>query len=164
MKKAQMEILGLAIVVVLIVLASLFVVRFVLLKEPDDFRGDFVQSQTASNMINTFLKTTAVDCSKISMTELLQDCARGEGICCLNCYDGDTLNDVYSCQFVQDAAAEVFSETLDVWKMKYYFLAYDDQTNPEIELGSACKGAKKSKTFPLPIDGGTMFVKLDICG
>jgi len=74
--EAQMEILGLAIVVVLILVATTFVVRFLVLRTPVDYRKGFVSSELASNMLNTFLKTAAKDCSQLTMTELLQDCVR----------------------------------------------------------------------------------------
>ena len=74
-----MEILGLAIVVVLILVATTFVVRFLVLKTPTDYRKGFVSSELASNMLNTFLRTAAPKCSQLSMTELLQDCAQSGG-------------------------------------------------------------------------------------
>src|SRR3989344_8240012 len=104
-KKSQMEILGLAIVIVLILVATIFIVRFLIVKAPADYRKGFVSSELASNMLNTFLKTAAKDCSQLTMTELLQDCAQGRGIICENGQD--------SCKFIESTAKDIFSKTLD---------------------------------------------------
>ena len=160
MKKAQMEILGLAVVVVIILVAAVFAVRFGFNK-PTNYRTDFLSSEIASNMLNTFLKTTAKDCS-LTMTEMLRDCAQGNSLCCLNC-DGSETDRVYSCKYAESTASEIFSKTLDKWNMKYEFLAYADVNLPLIKLGNKCSGEKESSTWPIPISAGSMYVKLDIC-
>ena len=157
MKKSQSEILGLAIVVVIILVATIFVVKFSLNK-PTNYRTDFLSSEIASNMLNTFLKTTARDCSQLTMTELLQDCAQTGGDGSIRCNNGE-----YSCSFVKLAANEIFTKTLDKWKMDYEFLAYVDVNTPFIRLGRKCAGEKESKLFPIPISTGAMYVELDIC-
>ena len=151
-----MEILGLAIVVVLVLVATIFVIRFLVLKTPTEYRKGFVSSELASNMLDTFLKTAAKDCSQLTMTELLQDCAQGRSITCGNGQD--------SCKFVELTAKSIFEGTLDKWNMNYEFLAYTDINSPLIKLGKQCSTEKKSKLFPIPISTATMYTKLDICG
>lgn len=151
-----MEILGLAIVVVLILVATIFVVRFLVLKTPTDYREGFITSELASNTLNTFLKTSARDCSHLTMTELLQDCAQVRGMVCDNGQD--------SCRFVESTAKKIFAGTLDKWNIKYEFLAYTDPHSPLLKIGSPCKSEKKSKLFPIPISTATMYTKLDVCG
>lgn len=156
MRKAQMEILGLAIVVVLILVATVFVVRFLVLKTPTEYRKGFVSAELASNMINTFLNTAAKDCSQLTMTELLRDCAQTTSIVCDNGQD--------SCKYTESTAKVIFDSTLVKWNIKYEFLAYVNINQPLIKLGTSCKAEKRSKLFPLPISSATMYVKLDICG
>lgn len=158
-RKSQMEILGLAVVVLLILLTTIFVVRFLALKSPADYRKSFVSSQLASNMLGTFLKTAADDCFKLRMDELLKDCAQTSGA--IICEDGTSRN---SCDYAKTAAELIFQQTLSKWNMKYEFFAYTDSGRPIIKLGSRCKAEKKSKTFPVPTDIGTMNTTLDICG
>ena len=155
MKKSQMEMLGLAIVVVILLVGAIFIVRFGI-KKPANYRPDFIRSETASNILNTFLNTNAGDCSQLTMTELLQDCAQSKGIICQNSQD--------SCSYAESTANGIFEKTLKIWKMQYKFLAYADVNSPLIDLGNKCLGQKDSKTFPIPINPGTMYVKLDICG
>lgn len=157
MKKSQTEILGLAIVVVIILVATIFIVKFGFNK-PTNYRTDFLSSEIASNMINTLLKTNSKDCSHLTMTELLKDCAQTGGDGSIRCDNGE-----YSCNFVKSTANKIFTKTLDKWKMNYEFLAYVDENSPLIRLGNKCAGEKESKIFPIPTSTGTMYVGLDIC-
>lgn len=154
-KRAQMEILGLAIVVVLVLMATIFVVRLAGMKTPVNYRKGFVSSEIASNMLNAFLKSASQDCSQLTITELLQDCAQGQSIKC--------DNDEYSCAYVNSTAIGIFAKTLDKWSMKYEFLAYKNINSPLINLGDKCLKEKISKEFPIPISSDKMYVKLDIC-
>jgi len=155
-RRSQMEILGLSIVIALMIISAVFIVRFSALNKDEQYRGEFISSEISSNMLNTFLKTSARNCFQLTMTELLQDCAQGRNI---RCEDGKD-----SCKYANSTALEIFSETLDKWNMKYEFLAYTDISHPFIRLGSECKGQKKSKQFPIPISSAVMYVKMDICG
>ena len=157
-KKSQMEILGLAIVVVILLVGIAIFAKIRQNKQPDS-RNDFISSELASNMINTFLKTSAKDCSQLTMSELLYDCARGTELIC-----NDAANS-NSCDYVKLTADDIFQKTFDKWKIKYEFLAYTDINSPLVKVnsGEPCKGEKTSKTFPLPVVTGNMFVKLDIC-
>ena len=153
-----MEIMGLAIVVILLSLSMIFVVKFVVLKKPAEFKKAFTQTELASNMLNTFLKTTSENCYGLSMTELLQDCAGSRTI---TCGTGD-----FSCKYVNDTASDIFDDTLVLWNIDYYFTIYEELSLSTlvIELGAACRGAKKSKTFVMPTTpGNPLIVKLDIC-
>jgi hypothetical protein len=154
-RKAQTEIMGLAIVVILLILGMTFVVKFLLSKEPTDYKQQFIHSELATNMINTFLKTVSKDCNGLSMTELLQDCGQSESIIC----DGQL-----SCSYVENEAQFILSKTLESWKVPYEFKAFQQEENPIFALGSPCLSNKKSKTFPIPTTSGTLFVKLDVCG
>ena len=151
-----MEILGLAIVVVLILVATIFIVRFLLLKAPTEYRKGFVSSELASNMLNTFLKTAAKECSQLTMTELLQDCSQGESITCDNGQG--------ACEFVNSTANLILAKTLNKWSMSYEFLAYTDANLVLIKSGKPCRAEKRSKLFPIPTNTATIYVKLDICG
>ncbi|HLC61479.1 MAG TPA: hypothetical protein VJI52_00495 [Candidatus Nanoarchaeia archaeon] len=163
MKKAQTEILGLAIVVVLVIIATILVVKFGFSKSTNS-RNDFTSSQEASNLLNTFLRTSAPDCSKLTMTELLQDCAQGTGLVCSNGED--------SCGYANSAATAILSGTLGAEKKKYEFLACSNfnikeircyDSSPLVSIGQPCPGQKKLKIFPIPINPGTIYVKLEIC-
>ena len=155
-KKSQTEIIGLAIVVVLLIIGMTFVIRFILAKEPVDYKKQFTQAEIASNMLNTFLKSNSKGCNGLTMTELLQDCGHSKSIFC---EDGKA-----SCDYAEEAAKEILNNTLDTWSLDYEFKAFQQEESPIFTLGSPCPASKKSKTFPIPTGSGTLFVKLDVCG
>ena len=158
-KKSQAEILGLAVVVLIILLSMFYVAKFAAFKKPSQTRSDFISLQLASSTINTFLRTSSRDCSQLSMTELLQDCADGTGFTCSDQASSD------SCKYVQAAADEIFGKTLGEWKIKYKFSAYyvNDQSQTLVKSGESCPGEKIQQIYPIPISAGQINVELDIC-
>ena len=153
-RKAQTEIIGLAIVVIFLIIGMTFLIRFTLGKDPVDIKSEFYFSELASNWPNTFLNTKSEKCNELSMTELLQDCGHGQSITC----DGQI-----SCDYVEATAIEIFGDTLDVWKVDYEFKVFRTENDPLITVGNSCPSNKKSKTFPIPTSSGTLFVRLDVC-
>ena len=151
-KKAQMEIMGLAIIVVLVALAMLFVVRFVVLKSPTEIKKTFTYTQLSANTLNTLLKTTT-GCKGQDVTQLLQDCAASENIIC---EDGNS-----SCYFVNKTINGILEQTLVKWNKEFVFNA--TLTDISFVKGS-CLGERQSKLYPIPTDAGVMIVRLDICG
>ena len=127
-------------------------IRNIVLKKPADYRNPFVTSELATNMLGTLLKTST-ECSKLTITELLQDCSRGSSITCFNGQD--------SCMFAEATANDIFSKTFDKWKIKYEFTA-STETGQMIHLGEKCKADKKSKLYPIP-STVTIDVVLDVC-
>ena len=160
-KKSQTEILGLAIVVVIVLLGAFFVLNFLVFKEPSLYRKSFVSSELASSMLNVFLKTNAKECLRKPISELIGDCIQGSSICCSGC---DTSSEIDSCKFVESFANDIFAETLDKWNYKYEFLVYDAISSPKIKIGEECIGEEKCKPYPLPYRSGVVSVKLCICG
>jgi len=155
MKKAQTEIIGLTMVLILIILGMIIVVRFAT-EETIDYRKQFTQAELASNTLNTLLDTTSL-CDGLSMTGLLQHCNLANQN--INC-SGVIVN---SCSYFSLESQKIFDETLEKWAVDYEFKVFDDEKTL-ITLGKACIGDKKSKLFPIPSESEILFVKLDICG
>lgn len=153
-----MEIMGLAIIMILIILALIFIIRFVILKKPVEYKKEYTQVELASNMINTLLRTTANDCNGLSFTELFQDCAD---------YPADGSVDCgsigKSCFYLRTKIPFIFDNTLEEWNVGYYFKAVSSQSTL-ISDGSECAGSKTHKEFPIPASAATINIMLDICG
>ena len=158
-KKSQAEIVGLVIIVLLITIGLLFVVKFVVLREPSDIKEEFVHSELASNMINVLLKTTT-DCRGSSVTDLFQDCAGF--VERIDCND-DNVPD--SCDKVDETIEMIFNNSLEKWNKPYEFKAVvGSKTIRERSYGKCQNTNRESKTYPIPTDRGTLSIKLDICG
>lgn len=153
MKKGQQEIMGLAVVIVLIIIGILAIAK--LNSFEASHKKDYERSELASSMLNTLLATTSRDCNGLSMTQILQDCAgnpNSQGLC----------NAENSCAYFEQQAKEIFKNTLESWQINYEFSTFYDEENPIIELGKQCIN-KKSELFPMPTGTGILSVKLDIC-
>ncbi len=165
-KRAQMEIMGLAIIILLIVIGLLFVFKFMGSKPKDELKQEFVDTKLASNMLNVILKTT-LDCKDIEIKNLYQDCA--EGITNIDyCGDDDP------CHKASVVVEDILNNTLKKWGKSYTFNATIG-TGPDSvktlisnkDCTAANIGSKyaflESEIYPIPTDEGTMLIKLDIC-
>lgn len=156
-KKGQMEILGLAIVVILLTLGVLFFIRFALSEKPSELKQSYEQTEMASNMINTMLRLDT-ECRGKSMTELMQSCASTIEI---NCGNG-----VMACEYLDNVVDEIMANTLESWGLEYQFSVWIEDGEylvDKISSAEACQGEKESKSFFIPLQTTTISLKLDLC-
>lgn len=174
-KKSQMEILGLAVIIVLLSFGLLLVFKFVLMKDSGTpVKQTFSESQQASNILSSILRTSS-GCRNTDMTELLQDCA--SLVPTLRCQVGGELfydefgsgapTVVDSCEYVRATVSYLLNQTFKTWNKKYYFIASVSGENPDdprIKIGNKCQGEVNPETMPLPTSGGqTLFVEFAVC-
>lgn len=151
--KAQTEIIGLVIIVVLAAMGMLIAVKFTA-EAPKDYEKQLAQAELPSDMIGVLLKTSSRGCNGLSMAETLQNCA-GQNIACENGQN--------SCDYFIEVAQQIFGKTLEKWGIDYEFSAFNDEGSQLFALGKTCQGDKKSSIFPMPADSGELFVRIDIC-
>jgi hypothetical protein len=119
--RAQFEILGLAIIMVIVIFAILLTLILMPKTNQNSLQSDVVDSTLASNLLNVIWKTT-LDCKDINLESLLVDCAIGanskEYCAKYAAYDG------LPCDLSQKIIKEAtLAKTLSVWKRNYTFRA-----------------------------------------
>lgn len=116
-KKAQLEMIGIAIVVVLVVLGFLFVLK-AMSKPPIDTQASFLRTHISQDVLNT-MSITDASCGGIDMTELLKACAEGASVEC-----GEP------CAYFNDSMKMVLKLTLDEQNLPYRLRVYTTDEPP----------------------------------
>jgi len=160
-----MEMMGLAIIVILVSITMLFAISFVVLRKPAEYKQEYTQTELASNILSTLLRTTASECNELSFTEIYQDCAKHYPFPSSElCEVGGSPQS--TCHFLNQTTKEILNQTLGNWHIKYEFNAkIKSDPNPIVSTGS-CPGVKKHKIYPIPVDPSgqkTVSITLDIC-
>jgi hypothetical protein len=181
MKKAQAEIVGITIVMVLIMLGIVFVIRFVILPQDENIRAIYDRTQMASNFIDTFANTNT-DCNELTMTELIQNCAEN--------YDDTDFQylcpntaalcpDCRSCEFLNTSLGYILENSLNKINVRYdLFICKWDEVNvrcrneyPEDVISyfyhksclNSTIGEYEMKQTPVPTDAGNRVIVMYIC-
>jgi len=164
-KKSQMELLGLAIVIVLIILATIFVARFIVTKDKDSERKSYVDSEQALSTIKALISTNT-ECNGLTVSEIMSKCFEGNS----QVYCGGTLGSPNSCEYAKLQIEAMFAGTFDEWNRDYEFLFYGQDSNSknEIKLNEGeCLGRSRKRregsTYYLPTNLGTANIELYIC-
>ncbi len=154
-----MEIMGLAVIVILLAVGMFFVAKFSLSKGKQAEEVTFQQRQIATGFVNTLL-TTDAGCanSNANFARLIEELIEPE-YSTLVC-GTDTLEE-YFISSVED----ILNNTLDVWGYKYKLsIVFPERSNIMIEKG--CEGTTQEEAapiFPIPTDYGVIRVVMKIC-
>ncbi len=153
--RGQMEIMGLAIIIILVSLGLLFAVQW-MLKAPKEQVQRAKESVLAANFMNTMLGITT-DCNDRTVRELLQDCALTGGI--------TKCGEQTSCAFVQDILQRLFDATFKRWNTKYHFAMSGATHVEQLNFNTQpCPGEREQKKHPLPVlPGFEITLSLEIC-
>jgi hypothetical protein len=158
-----MEILGLAMIVVLVILAIFLYVMFVPRGEtPQEAKRGLTDPKLAAATLDAILRTT-VYCSskqqKYSVTELLQDCYYWQIIMCEPTHD--------SCYAAKNRTTIMLNSTLNKWGRSYQFQTKNSvaTTEPDLIIGSCSSTRAQNKPAhqPVPMPSGVLNVTLRIC-
>jgi hypothetical protein len=123
-KKAQMEMIGIALVVVIIIIGFLFVLKS-MSKPPAEVQAGFVRAHIAQDVLNA-MSIADANCGGLDMTELIKACVEGEReVAC-----GDP------CIVFRDSVQVILSSTLEKQKLPYRFRVYKQSEPPKDESES----------------------------
>ena len=151
--KAQTEIMGLVVIVLLLSIGILFVVVFFIQAEEESPQQAFTEEQTPLNMIHAILETDT-GCKRTKMRDLFKDCYAFERIRC---------GEKTSCEFLYERLQYIFNETLDKWRIPYEFNIGPREDLKFPSFGK-CRGERTGTPQPLKTDLGDMYINLAICG
>jgi hypothetical protein len=154
-RKGQMEIMGLAIIVILVALGLMFAVQW-MLQQPSTKQVQRAKEATlAANFLNTMLGTTT-ECNKRTMRELLMDCALTRG--------ATRCGGASACEYAEGILAQLFRDTFEEWSLRYHFTMQGASSVAEMEFGEPCAGELEKKVHPLPVKPGfEILLSLEIC-
>ncbi|MBI4449344.1 hypothetical protein HY641_04950 [Candidatus Woesearchaeota archaeon] len=161
-QRAQMEIMGLTIIILLVSIGILFAIG-IISKPTEDIKRGYEQKQLAVNFLTTLLDTTS-GCQLNTFRQLLMDCATDRIVTCPGGLD--------SCSYAKTSFRTIFSRTLDPIRKGYYLSVDGPQAVKSITQGSfgtsatptPCPGERDQATQPIPtLGGGTIITRLEIC-
>ncbi len=127
-KKAQMEMVGLVIIVILITLGMLFMAIFALQQDPSKkiFTRKGLATSSATALLKTNVICTQQDGSIVNPSlgkDILEDCANNynnpQGCIIYSCHNKYNPQNTHCCQFFQDTAAQLLNDTLGKWNKRY---------------------------------------------
>jgi hypothetical protein len=163
MKRAQLEFIGLAVIVLLVSLGLLLAVRFILFKKIENPKPKFDATQLSSNFLNTLTETTTT-CRGMSYKELITSYFESRYVNCGRNSSEIIPNDAYLRNFTES----IINDTLRSRNRQFLFDA-------EMQGGSATKltygqdtGCTTQKTsvekfFSIPTSLRPITLKLRVC-
>ncbi|MGM5481856.1 MAG: hypothetical protein ACQESF_00190 [Nanobdellota archaeon] len=167
-KKAQSEIVGLLVIVLIISFILLFVLNSVVFDEPESVKG-IKNEKLASSMISAMLNTDTNCTPNSKVKDLLIDCGKWHAIGAtdLRCYDGRT-----SCEYLNETGGVfevMLNKTLGEWSRTYEFIVTEPQNlhNKIIHKTggnlSAVASGGQAANQPLPVGRGYGTMVIWLC-
>ncbi len=159
-KKAQMEIFGLAIIVVLLSFGMIIMISYSSSGVPSEVKE--MNEEQAYKFINTLLHSTS-DCNEMTVQELILDVAENAPYGSVVCLNGMGKQ---GSEYLNETLVYVLDNTLDKWKSgKYQFAVYLNENVPIYFFGTNNCKQRTGKEYPLPMKSGTpVYVRLNFCG
>ena len=116
MKRSQMELIGIAIIVILMSLGILFMLSFGISDKGSSFKQEFTNKELVSNTLSTLLRVKAYHCGDLTIEDILQDCFMMDSFVCET-----EQGSLTSCDYVSQVTSDIFSKTFDKWDRSYFF-------------------------------------------
>jgi hypothetical protein len=178
---AQMEMIGLVIIVILLSLGMLFMAQFAM--KEDGKKKIFTRKGLAYSTVSALMKTTIMD---VDCTEnygkwtkpqigkdILEDCAKNFAYA-PDGYSLYTCQGMHSCVYLEKEITLLLNETLGNWNKGYVFrskIIKATEDKPELIIGPIQSGGGCPKTkerdssglFPIHTEAGLVETELFLC-
>ncbi len=149
MKKAQTEIIGLVLIVLIISVGMIFYLKLRNTEEEPNMRQDFTDTKLASNTLSVLLRTTH-PYLEVEIRNLWQACIENRRVAAED-----------ACSNAYETSKDILTMTLDEFDRDFFFNVTGGDTSRE--YGSPCPFEKQTETFFLPSDEGPIEITLEIC-
>lgn len=126
-RKAQMEMIGLVVIVILITLGMLFMAQFALKDHPE--KKIFTRKGLAYSTVSAIMKTSITDRSCVAQfagevapqigKDILEDCAAHKDTALSAGYSQYRCGGEHSCTFVREQITKFLDSTLGSWNKRY---------------------------------------------
>ncbi len=169
--RGQMEILGIAIVVIILIIGVTFLLTMTL-KPQERPHERFAKKQLAQNLIDAMTKSNT-DCKGYTFATVLANCANRQPSGSIDCGSGQL-----TCAYARENIASILDEVLGTMNYQYQFTAKinglhdifggsdpiqtERCTRELIESGYV--NVETPGIQPFPIERGVLEIMLQICG
>ena len=155
MRRAQMELMGMAFVVLLVSLGIIFAVRYIILSPSQSVASEYIRSQIPNRWVSAVFHTSLPDCHGANIQTVLQDCDENQdSIGLIDC--GVST----SCEYANTTIEAILHESLEKWHVRYKLIISTPQGN--IFNNGTCFGDQLASRFPIP-GRQNSYVNLYIC-
>jgi len=175
-RKAQMELIGIAVVMVLIILGVTFYLTLSM-KAPSKTHESFMRKELSQNIVDSIVKSRTT-CKELDFATVLEDCAKYQTA--RGSLECEPDGSVKSCAYAEQAIGEILENVLGSRYMMYTFTATITEVGnktsifsvSEITSGDPCTedaiklGLTEVETpgiQPIPLYPGTLTLMLRIC-
>jgi len=159
-KKAQVEIIGLVLIVLIITIAMLFYLSYSVddkINPEKSAYNKYTNTELSVSFIQSLLDTS--ECGT-NVQELIVNCARFKNIRC---------GTKTSCEQLNETITNVLNLTLDKWGTSYWLVVdFDEYSNltyftPDCKPNAKIAGTNSPGIQPISLFPGEAYVKLAIC-
>jgi hypothetical protein len=162
LKKSQVEIMGVAVIVLLISVALLFIISFKTNQAANTPNPvvSYSNDQLGTNFLSAALKTNV--CPAYKLEDLISACGKGAEQACTEPGPGVPCNDA------NEAITAMLEKSLDDWNVPYIFSIQYPDTTKNFERHYECAANQqryRSAEFYIPLyqTGQTIIVSLTVC-
>jgi len=153
--KAQLEMIGLVIIVIIVITGMLFFLVYKLSNPGKNLQKTYMNKEMATNFLISLTKTSVQECHDIALSELITDCAKT--------YHTYTCNEYTSCEIVNLTLIKILDKTLMNWSISFN-LTIQNINLTFINLNCTSKTRERERGFSiLPLYPGEIEMTLDIC-
>ncbi|MBW2990428.1 hypothetical protein KY348_01850 [Candidatus Woesearchaeota archaeon] len=154
-KKAQLEMIGLIIIVVIVITGLLIFTVYRITRPPTNVQKRYLNKEIATNMLIAMSNTHVPECYNHSLTQLIIDCSNRYSL--MICEDDQT-----SCKIVNKTIYNILNKTLIAWDTSFNFSIIKTNTSfVNLDCNSARNKVQGFEVFTSKT--GQVEITLDVC-